>query len=94
VFEDPHLAWGLPLGYFSPQALLNHLLARLTPGGLLLIVNQGEAEWTRQGDLLAQAAAGRAQPGKFSFQSVGQLPASFIEYRYPRWGWLCVRERA
>ncbi|MFX6226278.1 hypothetical protein ABTF68_22660, partial [Acinetobacter baumannii] len=48
VFEDPHLAWGLPLGYFSPQAQLNHLLARLTPGGLLLIVNQGEAEWTRQ----------------------------------------------
>ncbi len=88
VFKEPHLAWGLPLNYFNPQLLLNHLLSRLEPGGLMLIVNQGEAEAQAQQVLLEEAA--RRFP--LQFESLGQLPASFIEYRYPRYGWLCIKD--
>jgi len=88
VFQEPHLAWGLPLDYFNPQPLLNHLLSLLEPGGLLLIVNQGEAEAQAQQALLESAT--RLFPVRF--ESLGQLPASFIEYRYPRYGWICIKE--
>lgn len=87
VFKEPHLAWGLPLGYFNPQPLLNHLLSLLEPGGLMLIVNQGEAEAQAQQTLLGNAT--RLFP--IRFESLGQLPASFIQYRYPRYGWLCTK---
>lgn len=87
VLKDPHLAWGLPLTYFNPQALLNHLLDILNPGGLLIIVNQGEAEAEAQQSLL-QIASERCS---LEWKSLGQMPARFIEYRYPRYGWLCMK---
>lgn len=90
VFEDPHLAWGLPGECFQPQAVLDHLLGLLEPGGLMLIVNQGEVESEAQGHLL-ESSASRLP---ISFQSLGTLPEGFIGYRYPRYGWLCRKASA
>jgi len=90
VFEDPLLAWGLPPEAFRPREILLHLLGLLTPGGLLLIVNQGETEAHAQKTLLEDAP----QQLCFRYQSLGQLPARFIQYRYPRYGWLCMKDVA
>lgn len=87
VFKDPHLAWGLPLNYFQPQTLLEHLLSRLKPGGLLILVNQGEAEAQAQQAMLQLAS----ERFPLQWKNLGQLPTSFIEYRYPRYGWLCMK---
>lgn len=88
VAPDPHLAWGLPLAHFQPQQLLNYLLGLLEPGGVLLVVNQGAWEAEAQQKLWEQAS----QTIPLQIQSLGQLPTSFIEYRYPRFGWICVKQ--
>jgi SAM-dependent methyltransferase len=87
VSPDPHLAWGLPLNYFQPAELLNHLLGLLEPGGLLLVVNQGEWEAEAQEGLWQQARG----EWPITVVPLGLLPASFIQYRYPRYGWLCQK---
>lgn len=88
VLPDPHLAWGLPLQHFRPQAMLEHLLSLLHPQGILFIVNQGKHEADAQAALLQHAATN----APISIQSLGQLPSPFIQYRYPRYGWLCRKE--
>ncbi len=85
VFPEPHTAWGLPSAYFRPEAQLKHLFSLLEPGGLLLIVNQGPVEAEAQASLLASVA--REFP--LEWREAGQLPAPFIEYLYPRYGWIC-----
>lgn len=85
VLEDPHLAWGLPLNHFKPEAVLRHLLERLEPEGFLLIVNQGEAEAEAQEALLKTVAAGVPM----GYKQTGRLPDTFVHYRYPRYGWIC-----
>jgi hypothetical protein len=85
VFPEPHLAWGLPASDFRPFDLLKALLSLLEPGGLLLIVNQGEAEAEEQAALLSRVA----ERFPIAWQTAGQLPAPFIQYRYPRYGWIC-----
>jgi SAM-dependent methyltransferase len=55
VFLRDHLKWGLPRPLFAPEALLAEAWASLAPGGLLVIVNQGEAEHAAQRDLLQRA---------------------------------------
>lgn len=87
VFKEPHLAWGLPLNTFKPEAILMHELSLLESPGLLLIVNQGETEAEAQQALLTAAAT--RYP--IRFQSLGQLPARFIQYQYPRYGWICIK---
>ncbi len=44
VFIEDHLDWGLPRGLFSPPQVLAAAWKKLTPGGLLVVVNQGETE--------------------------------------------------
>ena len=85
VFEEPHLAWGLPLDYFAPQDILEHVLTLLQPDGLLIIVNQGEAEAEAQERLLRKAQANYP----LEIQALGPLTTHFIQYRYPRLGWVC-----
>ena len=52
VFLKDHLTWGLPLRRFNPAQLLRDAWASLKPGGVLLVVNQGEAEHIAQRDML------------------------------------------
>lgn len=85
---DPHLGWGLPLNRFQPEALLLHLLHLLEPGGILLIVNQGEWEAEAQEALLNQAAT----QIPLRVQGLGVLPTEWMRYRYPRYGWLCMKQ--
>ncbi len=90
VVKEPLLSWGLPLAYFQPQALLRHLCELLEPGGLLLIVNQGEWEAEAQEKLLLDVQFS----ARLKVKNLGQLPASFIEYQYPRYGWLCIKQES
>ncbi|MBK8098161.1 MAG: class I SAM-dependent methyltransferase [Planctomycetes bacterium] len=43
----PLLRWGLPLRVLQPRRLLERAAERLRPGGVLLVVNQTGAEFTR-----------------------------------------------
>jgi len=52
VFSQDHLEWGLPGSLFQPRALLQAAWQSLQPGGLLIIVNQGEEEHAAQRALL------------------------------------------
>ncbi len=69
VFLRDHLAWGLPLRRFNPVELLRDAWASLKPGGVLVIVNQGEAEHLAQRDMLL---AENIQPAA-AFQHPSQL---------------------
>lgn len=88
VVKEPHLAWGLPLAHYQPQALLRHLLDLLEPGGVLFVVNQGEWEMTAQQELWEQCA----DKARFQLWNLGELPSGFMAYRYPRYGWICVKQ--
>ncbi len=88
VFEDPLLAWGLPLAYFRPAQMLAHLLGRLAPGGVMLLLNQGEAETEAQGRLLAEVA----DRAGIRYKQTGMLPDTFRQYRYARYGWICKKD--
>ena len=52
VFLKDHLTWGLPLRKFNPVQLLRDAWDSLEPGGVLVVVNQGEAEHVAQRDML------------------------------------------
>jgi hypothetical protein len=52
VFLKDHLTWGLPVRRFNPVQLLRDAWASLKPGGVLVVVNQGEAEHVAQRDML------------------------------------------
>lgn len=52
VFLKDHLEWGLPRRMHSPETLLKGAWQSLKPGGLMLIVNQGEEERLAQKDAL------------------------------------------
>lgn len=56
VFERDHLEWGLPGRLFQPSVLLAEVWLSLKPGGVLIIINQGEAEHHAQRQMLAAAA--------------------------------------
>jgi hypothetical protein len=55
VFPDDHLKWGLPEILFDPEGLLCDAWESLKPGGVLVIVNQGEKEHRAQKSMLLQA---------------------------------------
>ena len=48
MFLDEHLEWGLPSNVFSPGKLFEDVALSLKDGGILFIVNQGEAEHEAQ----------------------------------------------
>jgi hypothetical protein len=55
VFLRDHLKWGLPRPMFAPEQLLEQVWASVAPGGMLVVVNQGEAEHDAQRSLLQTA---------------------------------------
>lgn len=52
----PLVAWGLPDRHLRPAELVRHVVDRVAPGGVLLVVNQGEEEHALQLALLADLA--------------------------------------
>ncbi len=55
VFAHDHLEWGLPGRLFHPEAVLQSAWNSLVPGGMLLIVNQGEDEHQAQRRMMQAA---------------------------------------
>ncbi len=51
VLSYPHVKWGLPLKYFKPEKMLLHAYNSLNEGGEMLIINQGEKEYSTQREL-------------------------------------------
>jgi hypothetical protein len=82
--EGPVRAWGLPPEVLAPEALLRHVTGTLVPGGLLLVVNQGEAEAGLQAALFARCGL-RARP-------LGEVSSPLSPYRRRRLGFLYERE--
>jgi SAM-dependent methyltransferase len=73
VFIADALRWGLPAGLFHPEDLLADAAASLNPGGLLVVVNQGEKEYARHRQMLEEVgltlrAAYRHDPLFFSYE--------------------------
>ena len=73
VFLPDHLRWGLPQNTHQPLKLLEQAWASVKPGGVLLVVNQGEKEAAEQQKLFN--AANIAIRAAFPFDS--------ILYQYP-----------
>jgi len=54
LFTDDTDDWGLPRRLFQPAGLLAHVWARVAPGGILVMANQGARECQEQRRLLAE----------------------------------------
>ena len=54
IFEGDHLEWGLPHALFAPRRLQQQAWDSLSPGGVLVIVNQGLEEHQAQQALLQE----------------------------------------
>lgn len=84
VFLKDHLAWGLPLRRFNPLELLRDTRDSLKPGGVLVIVNQGEAEHLAQRDMLV---AENIQP-----VTAFQHPSKLYQYDIIRYVLVTIRD--
>ena len=83
VFESDHLKWGLPGRMFQPAELLAAAWASLRPGGVLIVINQGEAEHHAQ----RQGLEAQGLPVAAAFRHESLL----FRYDLPRYGLVCVR---
>jgi hypothetical protein len=84
VFLKDHLAWGLPLRRFNPVELLRDAWNSLKPGGVLVIVNQGETEHIAQRDMLL---AENIQPA-----TAFQHPSQLYQYNLIRYVMVAIRD--
>ncbi len=82
----PVRAWGLPDGVLAPRPLLRHVAGLLSPGGQLLVVNQGAGEAALQAELFAQCG--------LEARALGRLQPLLSPYARPRYGFLHTREGA
>jgi SAM-dependent methyltransferase len=57
VFVADHLDWGLPRQLFSPEKLVAQVWRKIKPGGILVVVNQGEAEHIEEQRILKSVGA-------------------------------------
>jgi hypothetical protein len=65
-----------------PDRFFSHLLQLLHPtDGHLLVLNQGKQEADRQASLFKSMGLSQA------VMPLGEMPASFVTYTYPRYGW-------
>lgn len=83
--EAPLDAWGLPMRELVPDQLLTHVVSLLSPGGALLIVNQGEHEAELQRALFERQ--------HLEARSLGRIESRLSPFKKPRFGWLYVRGR-
>jgi SAM-dependent methyltransferase len=84
VSAKDHLQWGLPRALFAPDQLLADAWHSLKPGGLLVIVNQGEDEHQAEREMLA--AAGIKPLAAFRHAS------TLYQYGLPRCGLVARRD--
>ncbi len=82
VAIEPMISAGLPEYHFDPAGLLRHVWKLLEPDGILLIINQGQAEATLQERLF--------EFEQLSVKPLGVLDSPFNAFRYPRYGWILV----
>ena len=54
VTQNPLLVWGLPLSLLKPRRMLEHALASLKPGGIIIIKNHEEDEYIIQEKLFQE----------------------------------------
>tara|TARA_B100000530_G_scaffold305387_1_gene228851 strand:+ start:377 stop:1165 length:789 start_codon:yes stop_codon:yes gene_type:complete len=76
----------LPRRYFSPDALLDHVLGLLSEQGTLLIINQGEDEARVQRELLASRSV--------EVTELGRLESPWPAFETERYGFRCSVNRA
>ncbi len=86
VALDPLLSAGLPEYCYDPAGLLRHAWNRLKPGGLLYIVNQGEAEAELQQKLF--------EFERIKAESIGELSSVFNPFRQRRYGWVIYKSKS
>jgi hypothetical protein len=77
---QPLAAWGLPARFLEPERLLRHVLQRVVPGGVVLLVNQGEEEAALQQQLLERVGA--------RFDAVGRITSPLSPFQKERFGFL------
>ncbi|MEZ4236440.1 MAG: hypothetical protein R3F59_09820 [Myxococcota bacterium] len=75
----PHAAWGLPARLLDPQGVLQHVVDRLVPGGVLLVVNQGAEEARLQRTLLDAHS-------DLDVTDLGRLDSPLSPFRRERFG--------
>lgn len=75
----PLEAWGLPDDLLAPEALLRHVVDRLVPGGVLLLVNQGEREAAIQRELLDRVGV--------RYEALGPITSALSPFQRERFGY-------
>lgn len=75
----PLAAWGLPERLLAPEALLRHVTERILPGGVLFVINQGEAEALLQEQLFRTICA--------TPEALGLVRSSLSPFVKPRYAW-------
>jgi hypothetical protein len=83
VFTADHRRWRLPSRLFEPRRLLDDAWRSVAPGGVLVILNQGDAEHDAQGELLAAAG--------IPARDVPAGESGLFQYSVSRRGWVAQR---
>ena len=78
VIEDPHIYWGLPKKYFTPEKMLLHAYSLLEKDGQMLIINQGEEEFELQKELLNKL--------NIPYKTLGEIFNKYSLYKHKRFG--------
>ena len=76
----------LPRRFFTPEALLDHTLSRVAPGGTLWITSHGEEEVEIQGRLLAERPV--------TVQEIGRIESPWWDHDPARYAFRCSVDRA
>ena len=83
VSPEPLEAAGLPTRYLQPRELLAHVWERVTPGGLLWLINHDAEEDGIQRELFDELGIEATR--------LGPLASPFQAYDTPRFGWVARR---
>ncbi len=79
---EPLVAWGLPDSHLVPEVLLRHALGLLRPGGVMLVVNQGEREAELQQALFSRLDV--------PAQALGPITSALSPYSRHRFGFRVI----
>ena len=94
LFEEPLLAWGLPLSELKPALLLEHVVRLLKPGAWLLVLNLDDTEAAAQAALFNEVQH-RLAPKGLSLDITPietSIAPSFLPHTTYRRGFRCQRQ--